>query len=63
MTARTFVPPGYLSYRVAVIAIVAVLLLAAAFVVAAWYPELKDLVLSWVNGVRAAWTEMNWQAV
>lgn len=63
MTESASVPPGYLGYRVVVIAIVVLLLTAAVLGVAAWYPELRDFVLSWVQGVRAAWTEMDWQAV
>lgn len=63
MTARTTVPPGYLSYRIVVIAIVVLLLAAAGLAVAVGYPEIEEFVLSWVRGVRTAWTEMNWQAV
>ncbi|MEU3621209.1 hypothetical protein BS329_07590 [Amycolatopsis coloradensis] len=63
MTARTTVPPGYLGYRIVLIAIVVLLLAAAGLGVAAWYPEIEEFVLSWVRGVRTAWTEMNWQAV
>lgn len=60
-TGRTHtVPPTYVAYRSMLMVLALLLLAAAGYGVGREIPALWRGVLAMVNGVRGAWTAMNW---